>query len=89
VVLKASGPCWVYIHNTKGKVTLHKVMQRGEEFQLTDPASDLVIDLGNPGAMQLLVNGKVAKIAVKPGQAPRISLDPKELAKLKPPALLL
>src|SRR5690349_12010439 len=32
VVIRATGACWVYIHDQKGKVVFHKTMQKGDEF---------------------------------------------------------
>jgi cytoskeleton protein RodZ len=82
VVLKATGPCWVYIHDQKGKVVFHKTMHRGEEFDVPEPGADLVVELGNPAAMQIEFNGRLLKTIGSQGQVRRISLDPKELAKL-------
>lgn len=82
IVLKALGPCWVYVHDEKGKVVFHKTMRRGEEFVVPEASPDLVVDFGNPAAMQIVLNGRVLKSLGGQGQARRFSLDPKELAKL-------
>jgi hypothetical protein len=82
VVLRATAPCWVYVHDLKGKVVFHKTMNKGDEFQLPEKSADLVADLGNPTAMQIVVNGRVLKSAPGGGQSRRVHLDPKELAKL-------
>ncbi|MCW5773470.1 MAG: helix-turn-helix domain-containing protein [Rhodospirillaceae bacterium] len=81
IVLKALGPCWVYVHDQHGKAVFHKTMRRGEVFKIPEPHPDLVVDLGNPAAMQISYNGRVLKALGSQGQASRISLDPKELAK--------
>ena len=82
VVIRATGTCWVYIHDQKGKVVFHKTMHRGDEFTLPDQRADLVMELGNPAALQIVVDGQLKKPIAGAGQARRISLDPKELAKL-------
>lgn len=82
VVIRALGACWVYIHDQKGKVVFHKTMQKGDEFTLPEQRPDLVMELGNPAALQIVVDGRPLKPIAGSGQARRISLDPKELAKL-------
>ena len=82
VVIRATGACWVYIHDQKGKVVFHKTMHKGDEFTLPEQRSDLVMELGNPAALQIVVDGRPLKAIAGSGQARRISLDPKELAKL-------
>lgn len=82
VVIRATGACWVYIHDQKGKVVFHKTMHKGDEFTVPEQRSDLVMELGNPTAVQILVDGRALKPMAGAGQARRISLDPKELAKL-------
>lgn len=82
VVIRATGACWVYIHDQKGKVVFHKTMQKGDEFTLPELRTDLVMELGNPAALQIDVDGRTLKPIAGSGQARRISLDPKELAKL-------
>lgn len=82
IVLRATGPCWVYIHDQKGKVVFHKTMQRGDEYVIPDNKGDLVMELGNPAALQIIVGGRTLKPVAGFGQARRVSLDPKELAKL-------
>ncbi len=82
IVLKATGACWVYIHDQKGKVVFHKTMHRGDEYVVPEPRGDLVMELGNPAAMQIIVDGRALKPVAGAGQARRVSLDPKELAKL-------
>lgn len=81
VVIRASGPCWVYIHDQKGKVVFHKTMARGDEYTLPEQRADLVMELGNPAALQITVDGRTLKPIAGAGQARRVSLDPKELAK--------
>jgi cytoskeletal protein RodZ len=82
VVIRATGACWVYIHDQKGKVVFHKTMQKGDEYTLPEQRSDLVMELGNPAALQIIVDGRLLKPLAGAGQARRVSLDPKELAKL-------
>jgi cytoskeleton protein RodZ len=82
VTIRASGPCWVYIHDQKGKVLFHKTMGKGDEYTIPEPRPDLVMELGNPAVLQIVVDGRQLKPIAGAGQARRISLDPKELAKL-------
>jgi len=82
IVVKAVTTCWVYIHDTKGRVVFHKTMQKGDEFKVPD-AKGLVIDLANPYGVQIVYNGRVLKApAGAPGKAVRVSLEPQNLAKL-------
>ncbi|HEY7611043.1 MAG TPA: RodZ domain-containing protein [Alphaproteobacteria bacterium] len=82
VVIRATGACWVYIHDQKGKVVFHKTMRKGDEYAVPEQKSDLVMELGNPAALQITVDGRALKPIAGAGQARRVSLDPKELAKL-------
>src|SRR5262249_52554086 len=77
VVIRATGPCWVYIHDQKGKVLFHKTMQKGDEYTVPEQRGDLVMDLGNPAAVQILVDGRALKPIAGAGQPRRVSLDPK------------
>lgn len=81
ILIKAVSTCWVYIHDTKGKVVFHKTMQKGDEFKLPD-GKGLVLDLGNPYGVQLVYNGRTLKPPPHaPGKGVRINLDPHELSK--------
>ncbi len=81
IVIKAVTTCWVYIHDTKGRVVFHKTMQKGDEFKVPD-AKGLVVDLGNPYGVQIVFNGRVLKAQTgAPGKAVRISLEAQDLAK--------
>jgi hypothetical protein len=81
IVIKAVATCWVYIHDTKGKVVFHKTMQKGDEFKLPD-GKGLVLDLGNPYGVQLVYNGRTLKAPTHaPGKGVRVHLDAQELAK--------
>lgn len=82
VVIRATGACWVYIHDQKGKVVFHKTMHKGEEYAVPEQNPHLVMELGNPAALQIVVDGRTLKPLAGAGQARRVSLDPKELAKL-------
>lgn len=82
VTIRATGACWVYIHDQKGKVVFHKTMHKGDEYTVPEQRPDLVMELGNPAALQIVVDGRTLKPIAGAGQARRISLDPKELAKL-------
>lgn len=82
IVIRATGPCWVYIHDQKGKVVFHKTMHRGDEYVMPEKTGDLVMELGNPIAVQIVVDGRVLKPIAGAGQARRVSLERKELAKL-------
>jgi cytoskeleton protein RodZ len=82
VVLRTTGPCWVYIHDQKGKVLFHKTMQKGDEYVVPEQRGDLILEIGNPAAIQIIVDGRTLRPVAGPGQARRVSLDPKELAKL-------
>jgi cytoskeleton protein RodZ len=80
VVLRATGTCWVYIHDQKGKVLFHKTMRKGEEYTLPDQRAGLVMELGNPAALQIIVDGHTKKALAGAGQARRLPLE--DLSKL-------
>ena len=83
VLIRATGTCWVYIHDGKGKVVFHKTMHKGDEFAVPEQSKpELVMELGNPAALQIIVDGRTLKPIAGAGQARRVPLDPKELAKL-------
>jgi cytoskeleton protein RodZ len=82
IVIRTTGACWVYIHDLKGKVVFHKTMQKGDEFVVPEQKGNLVMEIGNPAALQIIVDGRTLKPIAGAGQARRVSLDPKELAKL-------
>jgi cytoskeleton protein RodZ len=79
-VLRATGTCWVYIHDQKGRVVFHKTMRKGEEYTLPDQRAGLVMELGNPGALQIIVDGHTKKPLAGAGQARRLPLE--DLSKL-------
>jgi cytoskeletal protein RodZ len=82
IVIKATAPCWVYVHDQKGRVLFHKTMHKGDEFQVpTDQKGDWVVDVGNPAAVHIVFNGRILKQMPGGPTARRWSLDPKELAK--------
>jgi len=84
IMIKATAACWVYIHDQKGKVLFHKTMHKGDEFQVpANQKGDWVLELGNPAALQIVFNGRVLKTMAGGAQARKVSLDPKELAKLQ------
>lgn len=80
VVIRATGTCWVYIHDQKGKVVFHKTMHKGEEYTLPEQRAGLVMELGNPAALQIIENGRTLKPIAGAGQARRVPLD--DLSKL-------
>ncbi len=82
ILIRAAGPCWVYIHDKKGKVLFHKTMKKGDEYAVPEQRGDLVMEIGNPAALQIIVDGRALKPIAGAGQARRVSLDPKDLAKL-------
>ena len=80
VVIRANGPCWVYIHDQKGKVVFHKTMAKGDEYTLPEQRAGLVMELGNPAALEITVDGRKLKQIAGAGQARRVPLD--DLSKL-------
>jgi cytoskeleton protein RodZ len=80
VVIRATGTCWVYIHDQKGKVVFHKTMHRGDEYTLPEQRAGLIMELGNPVALQIVVEGRTLKPMAGASQARRVALD--DLTKL-------
>jgi cytoskeletal protein RodZ len=74
-VLRATGTCWVYIHDKKGKVVFHKTMHKGDEYTLPEQRAGLVMELGNPAALQIIVDGHAKKPIAGAGQARRVQLE--------------
>ncbi|MGH6894021.1 MAG: DUF4115 domain-containing protein, partial [Dongiaceae bacterium] len=74
VLIKALATCWVYIHDPKGKVVFHKTMQKGEEFQIPDGRADLILEMGNPAALQISVNGRVLKTKTGGAQVRKVNV---------------
>jgi cytoskeleton protein RodZ len=79
-VLRATGTCWVYIHDQKGKVVFHKIMHRGDEYTLPEQRAGLVMELGNPVAVQIIVDGRTLKPIAGAGHGRRVPLE--DLSKL-------
>lgn len=80
IVIRATGTCWVYIHDQKGKVVFHKTMHKGDEYTAPEQRAGLVMELGNPAALQIVVDGRTLKPIAGAGQARRVPLD--DLTKL-------
>ncbi len=82
IVLRALGNVWVMVHDGRGHTALQKVMQKGEEFRITD-RQDLILHSGAPAYVQIELDGRVLKpIPSNSRQGLKQALDPKALAKL-------
>lgn len=82
IVLRALANVWVMVHDGRGHTALQKVMQKGEEFRITD-RRDLILQAGAPAYVQVELDGRVLKpLASNTRQGLKQALDPKELAKL-------
>ncbi len=83
VVLRASGQVWIQLKDSSsGTIIYQGIMSAGMEYHLPDDGR-LVLDIGNPGALTVVVGGRALK-PLGSGNKPLmgLSLDPKDLAKL-------
>ena len=72
VGLTATGACWVGA-TADGNRVLYRELKAGEQ-QTLEAANDLVLVVGDAGALQLVINGQAAKPLGRPGQVVTIRL---------------
>jgi cytoskeletal protein RodZ len=66
VGLKATGACWIGA-TADGKPAFSRELKAGEQ-QVLEAASDMVLTVGDAGALQMVINGQAAKPLGRPGQ---------------------
>ena len=76
VVLNVIDNAWVEIRNKDGKAIVSRILKAGDSYHV--PNEDgLVMDTGNVGVLEILVDGKVIDPLGEPGDVRRnLSLDP-------------
>ena len=72
VGLTATGACWVAA-TADGKRVLGRELKAGEQ-QAVEAVNDLVLSVGDAGALHMVINGQAAKPLGKPGQVVTIRL---------------
>lgn len=81
VVLRATSSTWIRIRDAGNTILFTRVLREGDQYVV--PKKDgIVVDIGNAGGLQIVLNGKVLK-PVGPANMPvyNISLSPKALKK--------
>jgi cytoskeletal protein RodZ len=84
LTLKAKDDCWVALH-AEGRVLLEKTLRAGES-QTVQADDEIVLDVGDAGALDLTVNDRPASSLGGRGEVRRNIVIKKETAPL-PPAL--
>jgi cytoskeleton protein RodZ len=84
VVLRFTGDTWVQVKERGGQALVTKVMKAGETFPVPSRAN-LVLNTGNAGRVEILVDGVVVPSIGGPGSVRKdVALDPDQL-KAGPP----
>lgn len=82
IVLKAESRSWVEIIDKNGQVILNRIFNPGESYNVP-PLPGLVLNTGNAGGIQIIVEGKVTPSLGQYGMPRRhISLDREKLTPL-------
>jgi cytoskeleton protein RodZ len=76
VVLRFTGDTWVQVKERGGEALLTKVMRAGEAYPVPD-RGNLVLNTGNAGRVEILVDGNEAPSIGGPGSVRKdVPLDP-------------
>jgi cytoskeleton protein RodZ len=79
VVLRFTGDTWIQVKERGGQALLTKVMRAGETFPVPD-RPNLILNTGNAGRVEILVDGALAPPIGGPGSVRKdVSLDPEPL----------
>lgn len=81
VVLRATSSTWIRIRDGSNAILFTRVLREGDQYVVPKKAG-VVVDIGNAGSLQIVLNGKVLK-PVGPANMPvyNISLSPEALRK--------
>jgi cytoskeleton protein RodZ len=81
VVLRATSSTWIRIRDGRNAILFTRVLREGDQYVVPNKPG-VVVDIGNAGSLQIVLNGKVLK-PVGPANMPvyNISLSPDSLRK--------
>ena len=81
VVLRATSSTWIRIRDGNNSILFTRVLREGDQYVVPQKPG-VVVDIGNAGSLQIVLNGKVLK-PVGPANMPvyNISLSPDALRK--------
>jgi len=81
VLLRATSSTWIRIRDGRNAILFTRVLRQGDQYVVPKKAG-VVVDIGNAGSLQIVLNGKVLK-PVGPANMPvyNISLSPESLRK--------
>jgi cytoskeleton protein RodZ len=79
VVLRFTGDTWVQVKERGGEALVTKVMRAGETWPVPD-RGNLILNTGNAGRIEILVDGAEVPSIGGPGSVRKdVSLDPDQL----------
>ena len=84
ITINALDNAWVEIRNGEGEAILSRILKSGDSY-LVPNEDDLVMDTGNVGVLEILVDGEVIKPLGEVGDVLRaVALNPDQLAGIVP-----
>jgi cytoskeleton protein RodZ len=79
IVIRATADSWIQVRDTSGTVVFTRVMRAGDSYNVPNRGG-LSLYTGSAGALEFMVDGKVAPSVGQPGTVRRdITLDPDRL----------
>jgi cytoskeleton protein RodZ len=76
MMLRATADSWVEVRQKTGRVLLRRTLRPGETWPVPSD-SGLLLSAGNPGGLELVVNGVATRVAtLKPGVVRDLPLEP-------------
>lgn len=87
VVITALDSAWIEVRNADGKALISRILKKGDRYLVPDEIG-LVLDTGNSGVLELMVDGKAIPPLGQVGDVKRrISLSPEALKMALPKAV--
>jgi cytoskeleton protein RodZ len=84
VELHATGPCWIGAR-ADGAPVFNRLMETGDR-QTIEARDEIVLRAGDPGTLELSINGVRSRPIGKPGQAVTVRINPKNYVEFVDPA---
>jgi cytoskeleton protein RodZ len=83
LVLKLKESAWVEIRDVSGKALLSRILKPGDSYIVPATVKGLVLDTGNVGALEFVIDGKpIAALGEKGDVRRGIKLEPEFLKEL-------
>lgn len=83
LVLKLKDSAWVEIRDVSGKALLSRILKPGDSYIVPAAVKGLVLDTGNVGALEFMIDGKtIAPLGAKGDVRRGIKLEPEFLREL-------